>query len=400
MRCKDAPTCAVCCSIGDRERARSFTPQHGFCRVTGAGHERYRETRHFASLDGLRCLSVVPVIWHHSTPRPLPGLLGKGPAGVDLFFCISGFLITTLLLREKARTGSIHLPNFYARRALRILPLYYALLIAYALFALCLPADTPQRAHFLGALPLYASFTANWLVNFGVGFPILFSFAWSLCVEEQFYAFWPWLVRRLSRAGALAAMLALVAGDALAERGAFGPLLPPGGLALRIVTSFAAPIGFGALLALLLDDARSFRWLRALLGANWSAPLALFGVGACAVWRAPLLGFQLALTALVGACVIREEHGLTHLLRARAPAYVGRISYALYLLHLTAIGSVRRLFPAHAGSARFVFWLSLPIAFGLAVLSERYLEAPFSILRARFRETSPAAEPALDPLPE
>lgn len=368
--------------------------------MTGAPHERYLETRRFASLDGLRCLSIVPVIWHHSTPRPLSGLLGKGPAGVDLFFCISGFLITTLLLREKARTGSIHLPNFYARRALRILPLYYVLLIAYTVFALCLPEDAPQRAHFLGALPLYASFTANWLVNFGVGFPILFSFAWSLCVEEQFYAFWPWLVGRLSRSGALAAMLALVGCDLLAERGAFGPLLPAGSLALRVITSFAAPIGFGSLLALLLDDTRGFHWLRALLGARWSAPLALFSVGVCAVWPVPRLGLQLALTALVGACVIREEHGLTRLFRARAPAYVGRISYGLYLLHLTAIGSVRRLFPAHADSARFVFWLSLPIAFGLAWLSERYLEAPFSILRARFREPSPAVEPALSALPE
>jgi peptidoglycan/LPS O-acetylase OafA/YrhL len=273
-------------------------------------------------------------------------------------------------------------------------------LLAYAVFALCLPEDTPQRAHFLGALPLYASFTANWLVNFGVGFPILFSFAWSLCVEEQFYAFWPWLVRRLPRAGALAAMLALVAGDALAERGAFGQLLPAGSLALRIVTSFAAPIGFGSLLALLLDDARAFRWLYALLGARWSAPLALFGVGACAIGPTPLLGFQLALTTLVGACVIREEHALAPLLRARGPAYVGRISYGLYLLHLTAIGSVRRLFPAHADSARFVFWLSLPIAFGLAVLSERYLEAPFSNLRARFREPRTATEPAFNALSE
>lgn len=368
--------------------------------MTSAAHERYRETRHFASLDGLRCLSIVPVIWHHSTPRPLSGLLGKGPAGVDLFFCISGFLITTLLLREKARTGRIHLPNFYLRRALRILPLYYALLFAYAVFALCMPEDTPQRAHFLAALPLYASFTANWLVNFGVGFPILFSFAWSLCVEEQFYAFWPWLVSRLSRAGAFAAMLALIAADALAERGAFGPLLPAGSLALRVVTSFAAPIGFGSLLALLLDDARSFGSLHAVLGARWSAPLALFSVAACAVWPTPLLGFQLALTALVGACVIQEQHGLASLFRARAPAYVGRISYGLYLLHLTAIGGVRRLFPAHAGSASFVFWLSLPLAFGLAVLSERYLEAPFSSLRARFRDAKIASEPALSALSE
>ena len=65
----------------------------------------YRQAERFPSLDGLRCLSIVPVIWHHATPGPLPGVLGKGPVGVDLFFAISGFLITTLMLRERDAAG-------------------------------------------------------------------------------------------------------------------------------------------------------------------------------------------------------------------------------------------------------------------------------------------------------
>ncbi len=361
--------------------------------MTAAAHERYLATRHFSSLDGLRCLSIIPVIWHHSTPRPLPGLLGKGPAGVDLFFCISGFLITTLLLREKAVTGEIKLSNFYARRALRILPLYYAALLAYAAFAWFLPASAPQRAHFFRSLPLYASFTANWLADFGVAYPILFSFAWSLCIEEQFYAFWPWLVQRLSRSSALCAMTAILVVDALAERGQLSWLLPPGGQALRIVTSFATPIGLGAILALLLHGPRSFSSLWSVLGTRWSAPFALAVVFAWLVWpRAPLFVFQLGLALLIGACVIRERHGLSALLDARAPSYVGRVSYGLYLLNLTAIGSVRRAFPAHASSSGFVFLLSLPLALALAALSHRYLEAPFLGLRQRFR--SARARPA------
>jgi peptidoglycan/LPS O-acetylase OafA/YrhL len=358
--------------------------------VKGDAHERYLATRHFSSLDGLRCLSILPVIWHHSTPRPLPGLLGKGPAGVDLFFCISGFLITTLLLRERAQTGGIQLRDFYARRALRILPLYYTLLCAYSVFAWFLPAGAAPRAHFFRALPLYASFTANWFADFGVAYPILFSFAWSLCIEEQFYAFWPWLVRRLTSSGALAAMTAILVCDALAERGQFSAVLPQGGLALKIVTSFAAPIGLGALLALLLDNARSFFWLRLALGRSWSAPLAFAGVCALLIWpSAPLLAYQLGLAALVGACVIQERHGLSFALEARAPSYVGRVSYGLYLLNLTAIGTVRRLFPSHAGSAGFVFLASFPLALGLAALSSRYLERPFLRLSSRFRRTQP-----------
>jgi len=348
--------------------------------VTESAHDRYLAQRHFGSLDGLRCLSILPVIWHHATPRPLPGIWGKGPAGVDLFFCISGFLITTLLLREKARTGKVLLGAFYIRRALRILPLYYAVLFSYLLFALSLPAALPQRAHFLRTLPLYASFTANWFADFGVPHPILFSFAWSLCVEEQFYAFWPWLVRWFSPRSALLVMCALIAVDWYAERNAAGSY------AGRIITSFAAPIGFGALLALALSERSGFEALFRVLGKAWSAPLALAAVFALLLWPvAPLLVFQAALAMLVCTCVIVERHGLSWLLRARAVSYVGAVSYGLYLLNSTALGIVRRVFPEHASAAGFVFFASLPLALLLAALSHRYFEAPFLRLRDRAR---------------
>lgn len=347
-------------------------------------HERYRATRHFASLDGLRCLAVLPVIWHHSTPRPLPGIAGKGPVGVDLFFCISGFLISTLLLREKERTGTLALGAFYVRRALRIWPLYYLLLVAYAVFAFALSPASPQRAHFFHSLPLYATFTANWFADFGVPHPILFAFAWSLCIEEQFYAFWPWCVRYCSRRGAFLIMCLLIACDWLAERGALGAWIGSSGL--RIVTSFAAPIGLGSVLALLLDSQRGFAVLRRFLGYSPSAPLALGVVFALLFWPgAPLVAFQAGLAALVGACVIGEQHGLAALLRLCPVAYLGSISYGLYLLNSTAIGALRRLVPAHAGDAGFVFFWALPATIGLAALSHHFLEARFLRLRARFQ---------------
>ena len=362
------------------QRRESADPQR-----RESAHERYLAQRHVGSLDGLRCLSILPVIWHHSTPRPLPGIWGKGPAGVDLFFCISGFLITTLLLREKARAGRIALGAFYLRRALRILPLYYAVLLAYLSFALCLPAAAPQRAHFLHTVPLYASFTANWFADFGVAHPILFSFAWSLCIEEQFYAFWPWLVRWLSARAALLVMCALIAVDCWAERSAFS------GYPARMLTSFAAPIGFGALLALLLDTRRAFDALYRVLKSSWGAPLALAAVLALLCWpAAPLLVFQAALALLVCACVIVERHGLSWLLRARAVSYIGAVSYGLYLLNSTAIGLVRRAFPAHAGASGFVFCASLPLGLLFAALSHRYFEARFMRLRERFRDPAKA----------
>ncbi|MEI9937348.1 MAG: acyltransferase [Pseudomonadota bacterium] len=344
-----------------------------------SAYDRYLAQRYFGSLDGLRCLSILPVIWHHATPRPLPGIWGKGPAGVDLFFCISGFLITTLLLREKARTGRIALGAFYLRRALRILPLYYAVLFSYALFAFFSSPALPQRAHFFRTLPLYASFTANWFADFSVSHPILFSFAWSLCIEEQFYAFWPWIVRWFSARSALVAMCGLIVVDYCAERSALG------GYTERIVTSFAAPIGFGALLAILLSERFAFEALSRLLGKAWSAPLALSIVCALLLWpAAPLLVFQASLALLVGACVMLEQNGLSWLLRARAVSYVGAVSYGLYLLNSTAIGVIRRAFPAYASASGFVFLASLPLALALAGLSHRYFEAPFQRLRERF----------------
>jgi peptidoglycan/LPS O-acetylase OafA/YrhL len=345
-----------------------------------SAHDRYLAQRKFGSLDGLRCLSILPVIWHHATPRPLPGIWGKGPAGVDLFFCISGFLITTLLLREKARTGGVTLGDFYLRRALRLLPLYYAVLLAHLVFALCSSSALSQRAHFLRTLPLYATFTANWFADFAVPHAILFSFAWSLCIEQQFYAFWPWLVRALSARAALVAMCAILVADYLAEQSA------PSGYTYRIVTSFAAPIGFGALLALILTDARAFRVLFRLFANAWSAPLALVVVIWLLFWQgAPLLVFQASLAVLVCTSVIVEDNGLAWLLRARLVSYVGAVSYGLYLLHSTAIGFVRHAFPVHAQDAGFVFFASLPLALGLSALSHRYFEAPFLRLRERFR---------------
>jgi len=343
-------------------------------------YDRYLARNYFSSLDGLRCLAILPVIWHHSTPRPLPGILGKGPAGVDLFFCISGFLITTLLLREKARTGRVALGAFYVRRALRILPLYYATLLAYVLFALACDPALPQRAHFFRTLPLYATFTANWFADFGVPHAILFSFAWSLCIEEQFYAFWPWIMRAVSARSALLAMGALLLADYLAERSGLD------GYAGRILTSFAAPIGLGALLALLLQERESFAALARIAGRAWFAPLALLSALSLLLWPgAPLIAFQASLMALVCSCVIVEDHGLAWLLRARPVRLVGAISYGLYLLNSTGIGLIRRAFPARAADSGFVFAASFPLLLVLAALSHRYLETPFLRLRSRFR---------------
>jgi peptidoglycan/LPS O-acetylase OafA/YrhL len=354
------------------------------------GHGEYLARRHFSSLDGLRALSIVPIIWHHSTPYPLAGLLGQGSAGVSLFFCISGFLITTLLLREQRDTGRISLAAFYARRALRIFPLYYLVLLGYVAFAWRMPNATPGREHFFRSLPFFLTYTANWFVDFSVSHPVLFSFAWSLCIEEQFYCCWAPLVARVR-----SRLLLCCAVGALFVLGSSPGLLLLHSLtlskaALRIATSFSRPIGWGALLAIALDDPRGFRILSVAFGRKWSAPLSLAVIIAILAFaRAPGTALDLSLTALVGSCVVGASNGLAPFFELRIVSYFGRISYGLYLLHMTAIGLVRRLFPDLASLAPFVFGLSLPISFLLANATFLVFERRFLMLRARFRPSIP-----------
>jgi peptidoglycan/LPS O-acetylase OafA/YrhL len=91
-----------------------------------SAYETFRRTKTFGSLDGVRASCIFAVLWHHSPhpPTAVP-ILGMGFLGVDMFFVVSGLLIVTVRLRERARAGSISLKNFYARRTLRIFPIYY-----------------------------------------------------------------------------------------------------------------------------------------------------------------------------------------------------------------------------------------------------------------------------------
>ena len=351
-------------------------------------HAAYLGTARFPSLDGLRFLSIVPVIWHHSTTGPIAGLLGKGPVGVDLFFAISGFLITTLMLRERRATGRVAAGAFYARRALRIFPLYYAVLALYVVRAWLLPPGDPVRAHFFRSLPFWATYTANWLVDFGVPHPVLFAFGWSLATEEQFYLVWPWIVRatRGWLFPVLTALLLLAVDQAVAH-GLFPAALPPGGLARRMVTSIASPILLGALLACLLDLPRGFAAAWWLLGHRASAPLALAAVVALlAASGAPLLAVQLALVGLVGACCMRPDHGLARLTDAAPVRWIGTVSYGMYLLHVSAITAARRLLPV-GSSVPVVFVVAFALTLVMAAAAYRWLERPFLGLRDRLRRS-------------
>ena len=361
--------------------------------ANSVAHDGFLATRHFPSLDGLRCLAILPVVWHHSTTRPLEGLLGRGPLGVDLFFAISGFLITTLLLRESSATGRVSLTGFYARRSLRIFPLYFAVLAFYVLWAWFGLGDVPQRAHFFESLPWYATYTSNWLVDFAVPHPVLFAFSWSLATEEQFYLVWPWVMRAARRWWIpVLFMLVALAFDQSADYGILSRVIAPSALPFRMISSIAAPICLGALLAHGMHRARSFAVMRSLLGWKWSAPVALAVLVLLVSLPQPhLLAIHLCMTALIGACCIRPDHGLALVVDARPLRFVGTISYGMYMLHISAIAMARRVLPPSLSGATWVFLLSLGVTILIAHLSYRFFEMPFLKLRTRFRPVASRA---------
>jgi peptidoglycan/LPS O-acetylase OafA/YrhL len=217
----------------------------------GAGRGR------LPGIDGLRAIAVLVVIAFHLTPGPLLG----GYLGVDLFFVISGFLITGLLLRERAEHGRIRLREFWVRRARRLLPALVMLLLTCSSAAFFVGGDVLVRlwSQLIGAL----TFSSNWVLiatgssYFDDSAPELFRNLWSLAVEEQFYLAWPFVVllvalvpRRWVRASVLAAV-------AIASALAMALLYVPGTDATRVyygTDTHSFGLAIGASLAVLAAD--------------------------------------------------------------------------------------------------------------------------------------------------
>lgn len=309
-------------------------------------HIAYLQTKHFGSLNGLRFLAITAVLFHHS---PVKGMLaelhliyGRGFLGVDFFFVISGFLITTLLLRERLRTGAISLQGFYWRRALRILPLYLLIVTSVGAYTVLIKQD-PGAAELW---PFYYIFLANFLV----GDISLLSPTWSLSVEEQYYVLWPLLLILLPHRALLPVLAGLIIVNVLGIMGMFG-VTPPavGPLRFALPTATYAPILMGSALAVLLNGERGFSILHPALAHSWAA----IGWGAVLgfllfvlpsdVTGLPNLALHLTMTALVGSLVVKEDSVANIVLKSPFVVRIGVISYGIYMLHLIGLDIAVRI---------------------------------------------------------
>lgn len=347
-------------------------------------------------LDGLRALAVAAVVAYHVHPAWVPG----GFLGVDLFFVISGYLITSLLAAEKRRTGRLRLASFWARRARRLLPAMWAVLMVAACAATLLGGDT--YAGLRGTVTAALTYSSNWwqiarhdTYFAGVGGKPVLQHLWSLAVEEQFYVLWPLLLtaamtvlRRRRHQAAFAAALsvvcfvlmgALYTPDTDTSRVYYGTDTHGGGLLLGAAAALVLPLATasGA------DRADRIRALD-LLGLGGLVVLvvaaeALDGTGA-AVYRGGLAVACLGAVAVTLAASAPGRFGRA--LSSGPLVWVGRRSYGIYLWHWPVIAVLSDSAPDFAGSAAGRCAM-LGLSVGAAAVSYRVLEEPLIRLGIR-----------------
>jgi peptidoglycan/LPS O-acetylase OafA/YrhL len=357
---------------------------------TATLHAAYLQKKTFGALDGLRALSIIAVLWHHTYEVPTGwAATQRGFLGVDLFFVISGFLIVTLLLRERERRGTISLKNFYLRRFLRISPVYYGLLLGLAVVFLTVGRSANMREAFFGDLPWALLYLSNW-----VGLKTFLEITWSLSSEEQFYLLWPPIERYVRRFALPILAVLLVISQIIHFRLAEGVMsslgFAPHEPEMLRQTGFT-PIMLGVLLAHGLHHPRTFAHLQRVLALRAMPVVAVVAVlGICSVPVAditgwPRLSVHLAMTVLVGSAVIREDHLLMPVLRLRPLVEIGVLSYGIYLFHMLCrhpVITVQTKLGLSSPALTFVGTLGLTVV--VAWLSYTLYEKRFLALKERF----------------
>jgi len=357
--------------------------------LTANDYQTFRAQKVFGSLDGLRCFSIIAVIWQHArTGNSVWRPLTLGFLGVDLFFVISGFLIVSLLLRERSATGHISLKKFYIRRVLRIFPLYYGVILCTAAFYATIGHHSAYGRRFLHDLPYYFTFTANFV-------PVAFTIVWSLATEEQFYLLWPSAEKYLPR-HALPVLGALVLVNQFVNLSSGKQLISnvvgsTEWTHLEIFQTTFTPILLGVFAAHLLHSERGYRFVRYLNCGGWGSAICLIALAALLtimptdIAGAPRLAAQVAMTALLISCVYQEDHVLQPVLRFPPIRRIGQISYGMYLFHLSVVAfGAQFLWPKYADRSFTSFLAVLLITTLAAEVSFRFFESPILRFKRKY----------------
>ena len=344
-----------------------------------ATYTEYRAHRYFPALDGLRAVAILLVFATHITDQRVLGRL-HGGFGVTIFFVLSGFLITTLALREEDRRSRLNIRAFFIRRVFRIAPSYALVLGVYTLalvvgyykgFKHQILAD--QLPYFALGFPEHGHFAYD-----AAALQLPFAQAWSIGIEEKFYLVWPLLAFGLLAAWRwIRPPLAVVLGLFCAVT----PLLFHNGVYIE----WYAQILAGCFVAFLLHDERAYGYLRrvasswvfyGVLIAYWAVML---GSSADSIHFRALTNFTAAITAIALVGLVMRTTGIVRGLQTKPMLFMGRISYVFYLIHPLVILAVEKSPFDHfhqRWGVLVIAVVALPISIAASYVIHRLVELP------------------------
>lgn len=370
-------------------------------------YDLYLRRRYIPALDGLRAICVILVITHHVRDQTYWSWL-VGQLGVTVFFVISGYLITSLCVREEKRFGAVSLKAFFLRRSLRILPLYYVTLVVYCFLMFGLGVLPEKRPYFQEALPYYLTYmqelpTFYREILLGPGSPPApLSHSWSLGIEEKFYLLWP-LLAFVAWRGATSKRQVWT--FVIAMGLGFFPILQAQEYAEKLSLGLAMLIGalipyakilWGCFLATLLEEPKWFARLNFLGQRGPLGMLTLSVVGLqlslsyCKAMPRVYAGIDALYVIVVGLFIVGVvvgQGGICRVLAWPPLVMVGKLSYGIYLFHVIALNAVQRgigvLLPHLVGTfsgSLIELILGGILAIAIAAVTYRMIEQPLIAL--------------------
>ncbi|HTA82609.1 MAG TPA: acyltransferase [Bacteroidia bacterium] len=328
---------------------------------------RFENKKYYPALDGLRAYSAIAVILFHAD---MP-CIGPGWLGVNFFFVLSGFLITSILLQSKEAVN--YFSVFYSRRFLRIFPVYYLLLFTAIILAIILGRNIKDAWYYLFYIQNFKLALNNWHISF----PLWLGNTWTLAIEEQFYIFFPFLVKYLSKKALVICCFMLIL-ISIINRYVFYKYIGWGN-----TLSNLDYLSAGALLSIFLRNGIKPDLIFRYLCISFSAMTLIFFFISKNFYLSFLVTCLLPFITIVILILVTYKHKLlAYLFENRLVLYIGKISYGIYLYHIPFFMLINRNSKSWPISLIIIVKIAGTII--IAALSFRFFESRFIKMKNKF----------------